>query len=179
MKLQYIQYSIYRKVGILRFSDRAFGNGVFSLGLFSSYVRWKPRNGQLAKMRSFHQSKRSDNKQYVVEVRWGIFFENLTNFFLFLRAVVNIPIQTLIIPPWPLLRKMIISQLKLGPPAQQYANLTKIHWRGKCIATFSILALPADWRIFFLGAATGLHDDDSTFECFTIEFFALWAEIPA
>ena len=34
-----------------------------------SYVRWKPRNGQLAKMRSFHQSKRSDNKQYAVEVR--------------------------------------------------------------------------------------------------------------
>ena len=35
--------------------------------------------------------------------------------FLFLRAVVNIPIQTLIIPPWLLLRKMIISQLELGP----------------------------------------------------------------
>ena len=26
------------------------------------------------------------------------------------------PIQTLIIPPWLLLRKMIISQLELGPP---------------------------------------------------------------
>ena len=80
-----------------------------------SYVRWKPRNGQLAKMCSFHQSKRSDNKQYAVEVRWGTFFENLT-YFLFLRAVVNIPIQTLIIPPWLLLRKIIISQLELGPP---------------------------------------------------------------
>ena len=34
-----------------------------------SYVRWKPRNGRLAKMRSFHQSKQSDNKQYAVEVR--------------------------------------------------------------------------------------------------------------
>ena len=80
-----------------------------------SYERWKPRNGQLAKMRSFHQSKWSDNKQCAAEVRWDIFIENLT-YFLFLRAVVNIPIQTLIIPPWLLLRKMIISQLEPGPP---------------------------------------------------------------
>ena len=36
--------------------------------------------------------------------------------FLFLSAVVNIPIQTLIIPPWLLFRRMIISQLELGPP---------------------------------------------------------------
>ena len=51
-----------------------------------------------------------------MDVRWGFFFfENLT-YFLFLRAVVNMPIQTLIIPPWLLLRKMIISQLELGPP---------------------------------------------------------------
>ena len=28
----------------------------------------------LAKMHSFHQSKRSDNKKYAVEVRWGIFW---------------------------------------------------------------------------------------------------------
>ena len=47
-----------------------------------SYVRWKPRNEQLAQMGSFHQSKRSDNKQYAVEARWGIFFENLTYFFI-------------------------------------------------------------------------------------------------
>ena len=80
-----------------------------------SYERWKPRNGQLAKMRSFHQSKRSDNKRYAVEVRWG-FFLRIWRIILFLRAVVNIPIQTLIIPPWLLLRKMIISQLELGPP---------------------------------------------------------------
>ena len=59
-----------------------------------SYVSWKPRNGQLAKMGSFHQSKRSDRKRCTMEVRWGIFFEN----FLFLKAVVNIPIQTVIIP---------------------------------------------------------------------------------
>ena len=31
-------------------------------------------------MGSFHQSKRSDNKWYTVEVRWGIFIENLTYF---------------------------------------------------------------------------------------------------
>ena len=45
-------------------------------------VSWKPRNEQLAQMGSFHQSKRSDNKQYAVEVRWGNFFENLTYFFI-------------------------------------------------------------------------------------------------
>ena len=45
-----------------------------------------------------------------------IFLLRIWRFFLFLRAVVNIPIQTLIIPPWLLLRKMIISQLELGPP---------------------------------------------------------------
>ena len=109
--------------------------GHFELGFFASrirrsemecsalgfsYVRWKPRNEQLAQMGSFHQSKFSDNKQYAVEARWGIFFENLT-YFLFLRAVVNIPIQTLIIPPWPLLRKMITSQLELGSPVRPLA----------------------------------------------------------
>ena len=67
--------------------------GHFALGFFASrigrsemecsalgfsYVRWKPRNGQLAKMGSFHQSKRSDNKWYAVEVRWVIFIYNLT-----------------------------------------------------------------------------------------------------
>ena len=106
------------------------GEGDFALEFFASQigrsemecsalrfsdVRWKPRKGQLAKMRSFHQSKRSDNKQYAVEVRWGIFLRIWRIFFLFLRAVVNIPIQTSIIPPWLLLRKMIISQLELGP----------------------------------------------------------------
>ena len=54
-------------------------------------------------MGSFHQSKRSDNK-------W-----EFNVFCLFLRAVVNMPIQTLIIPQWLLLRKMIMSQLELGP----------------------------------------------------------------
>ena len=40
---------------------------------------------------SLQRSKRSDNKRCTVEVRWSIFIENLT-YFLFLRAVVNIPI---------------------------------------------------------------------------------------
>ena len=44
------------------------------------------------------------------------FFLRIWRIFLFHRAVVNIPIQTLIIPPWPLLRKMITFQLELGPP---------------------------------------------------------------
>ena len=67
--------------------------GHFALGFFASrigrlemecsalgfsYVSWKPRNGQLAKLGSFHQSKRSHNKWYAVKVRWIIFIENLT-----------------------------------------------------------------------------------------------------
>ena len=48
--------------------------------------------------------------------RGEVFFLRIWRIFLFLRALVNIPIQTLIIPPWPLLRKMIVSQLELGPP---------------------------------------------------------------
>ena len=56
-----------------------------------------------------------------MEVRWGIgrYSENLTVFVLFLKVVVNIPIQTDIISPWLLLRRMIISQLELGPPVYQ------------------------------------------------------------
>ena len=69
--------------------------GHFALGFFASrigrsemecsalgfsYELGKPRNGQLAKMGSFHQSKRPDNKWYAVEVRWGIFIENLSYF---------------------------------------------------------------------------------------------------
>ena len=61
---------------------RVTRQGHFSLGFFASwigrsemecsalgfsYVRGKPRNGQLAKMSSFHRSKRSDNKWYAVE----------------------------------------------------------------------------------------------------------------
>ena len=46
-------------------------------------------------MGSFQHSKRSDNKRCIVGVRLGIFIENLTVFFLFLREVVDIPIQTL------------------------------------------------------------------------------------
>ena len=78
-----------------------------------SYLRWKPRNVQLAKMDSYHQSKRSDNKWYAVEVRSDIFIKNLT-FFSFLRAVVNIPIQTLLIPPWLLLSRWPSYSWSLG-----------------------------------------------------------------
>ena len=42
-------------------------------------------------------------------------------FFLFLRAIVNIPIQTPIISPWLLSRKMIISQLELESPVHAAA----------------------------------------------------------
>ena len=49
---------------------------------------------------------------------------NLTVFF-FLRAVVNIPIQTLIIPPRLLFRKMIISQLEHGPSVRERVEKNK------------------------------------------------------
>ena len=70
--------SILYHVGILRFyypqSISHFSE--LSISTFSTFIR------QLAKMRPFHQSKRSDNKRYAVEVRWGIFFENLTYYFI-------------------------------------------------------------------------------------------------
>ena len=53
-------------------------------------------------------------KRCTVLLRWGIFIENLI-VFTFLKAVLNIPLQTLIISPW-LFRKMIISQLELRLP---------------------------------------------------------------
>ena len=49
-----------------------------SISRFSTYIRkarWKPGNGQLAKMGSFYQRKWSDNKRYAVGVRWGIFIQ--------------------------------------------------------------------------------------------------------
>ena len=67
-------------------------------------------------MGSFQHNKRSDNKRGIVEVRCGIFSENCTEFFLFLKAVVNIPTQIVMISPRPSFRKMIISQLELGSP---------------------------------------------------------------
>ena len=53
-------------------------------------------------MGSFQHSKWSDSKQCTVEVRSGIFDENLIIIFysfLFLRVVVNIPTQTPVILP--------------------------------------------------------------------------------
>ena len=58
-------------------------------------------------------------KTRFLEVRRGIW-----SIFSSLREVVNIPIQTLIIPPWLFLRKMIISQLELGVPVNQEALTT-------------------------------------------------------
>ena len=62
----------------------------------------------------FQHSKRSDNKRCTLEVRRGIFIENLTVFFLFLRAVVNTDSNNFVRL---LFGEMIISQLELGPPA--------------------------------------------------------------
>ena len=65
---------------------------------------------------SLMSSKPNKPKQCTVEVRWGNFIENLTVIFLFLRAVINIPTQTIKIFWWLLFRKVIISQLELGQP---------------------------------------------------------------
>ena len=58
--------------------------------------------------------------------KWGEVFLLriwLCFFFLFLRALVNIPKQTLIISPWLLFHNMIISQLELGPPVDWLIEL--------------------------------------------------------
>ena len=61
--------------------------------------------------------------------------ENLTVFF-FLRAVVNIPIQTLIIPPRLLFRKMIISQLEHGPSVRERVEKNK-HSSRRLVSVFA------------------------------------------
>ena len=82
---------------VLRNREKGFFSTLRGLLFQFLYVRSKPRNGWLAKMVSFRHSKQSDSKRCSVEVRWGIF---IVCVFLFLRAVVNISIQTLIISPW-------------------------------------------------------------------------------
>ena len=57
---------------------------------------------------------------HTTDVRWGIFIENLTAF---LRVIANIPIQTLILSPWPLLYKKIVSQLELSLPVHLTAKI--------------------------------------------------------
>ena len=67
-------------------------------------------------MAFFQNSKLSDNKRYTVDVKWGFFFYWVfDSIFIFLREVVNIPIQIVILLLL-LFRKVIIPQLKLGPP---------------------------------------------------------------
>ena len=58
----------------------------------------------------------SENKQR------RIFFENLTYFFLFLRVVVNMPIQTLIIPPW------LLGRLWYQSLSQRNSSLFLTEW---------------------------------------------------
>ena len=56
--------------------------------------------------------------------------------FLFLSAVVNIPVETLIISPWLLFPKMIISQLELGPPVG--CNNSETHHNSSNLNNFRI-----------------------------------------
>ena len=127
--------------------------GHFELGFFASrirrsemecsalgfsYVRWKPRNEQLAKMGSFHQSKRSDNKWYTVEVRWGFFFLRIW-LILFIPeggckyAHTNSYNSTMTV-----IAQVIMSQLELGPPMVHWAlsrtTRVLVLVRAKCCA---------------------------------------------
>ena len=63
-------------------------------------------------MSSFQHSKRSDNKQCTVEVKGGIFIENLMHFFFIPKSGRKYS-QT---NSYNFAMKMIISQLELGPP---------------------------------------------------------------
>ena len=77
--------------------------------------------------------------------RGEVFFLRIWRIFLFLRALVNIPIQTLIISPWPLLRKMIVSRLELGPPV-----VTFIKSANQCsIKQCLIVHLVAVWTLIY------------------------------
>ena len=88
--LTLIKRAHFSELFILRFST-FIRKALECSALGFSYERWKRRNGELAKMRPFHQRKRSDNKRYAVVVRWGIFFLRIWRIIIFLRAAVNIP----------------------------------------------------------------------------------------
>ena len=100
--------------------------------------------------------------------RGEVFFLRIWRIFLFLRALVNIPIQTLIIPPWPLLRKMIVSQLELGPPVIQRKNqCLEIKSRWFLKHTFSLNYLQKKSRVANLRWL--IEDTPSTFK---IQFYS-------
>ena len=89
----------------------------------------------------------SDNNtvsgQIISDTLWKscIFIENLTVSFI-LKNSRNIPIQTFLISPRLLFRKMIISQLELGPPVGSLteAKITSIHLIYSKHVTYSFLS---------------------------------------
>ena len=89
-------------------------------------------------MGSFQHRERSDSKRCTVEVRWGIFYWEFDCIsYSLIKAVVNIPIQTLVISPWLLFRKVIISQLELGLPAIRLAAIIIFRVTAAAIANRS------------------------------------------
>ena len=83
--------------------------------------------------------------QITRDARWKVRYVNweFDCIFLFLKVVVNIPIQTLIISPWLLFRKMIISQLELGLPVVR-PDISKLKFmkiRSRGLNQFSWLKL--------------------------------------
>ena len=89
-------------------------------------------------MGSFQHRERSDSKRCTVEVRWGIFYWEFDCIsYSLIKAVVNIPIQTLVISPWLLFRKVIISQLELGLPAIRLAAIIIFRVTATAIANRS------------------------------------------
>ena len=87
-------------------------------------------------------------------------------YFYFLRAVVNIPIQTHVFSPRHLLRKMIISQLELGPPVYYFAYVLFVYdflvnsplwWTHKSFALFCLKFLPGATECFTYVCAYAKH----------------------
>ena len=79
--------------------------------------------------------------------------------FLSLREVANIPLQSLKISPWPLICKMIISQLELGPPVVGSA------WVDASRSLTQCLAMCIQARDHVLQRAYWLHDSTSSTKC--------------
>ena len=89
-----------------------------------------------------------------------VFLLGIWLYFLLLREVVNIPIQTLMISPWLLSCKMMISQLELGP--RWFTLLEFITTRSVtpvCLLTSSAFSMwyPRTWSSPTKSLLTSLH----------------------
>ena len=77
---------------------------------------------------------------------------------LFQRAVVNIPIQTLIFSPWFLLRKRIVSQLELGLSVGRRANVWQIDSDAYLSHFFDIWKSNWNTSVNHVASSTNKHE---------------------